>query len=114
LTILEPGSDVCVGQVNLHHFDWEHGRAELGIWLAPQVRGRGMGHRALRLASAWVLRSHDIDRVQVTTEPDNQAMIKTAKAAGFQYEGILRGYTRERGRRVDVAMFSLLASDLDS
>jgi RimJ/RimL family protein N-acetyltransferase len=112
LTILEPESDICRGQVNVHKFEWEHARAELGIWLAPQVRGRGMGSAALRLVSEWVMRACGIERVQLTTEPDNERMLAAARSAGFVREGILRGYVRYRGRREDSVMLSLLASEI--
>lgn len=112
LAILEPGSDACRGQINVHHLDWDHTRAEVGIWLAPQVRGKGIASRALRLASTWLLDGCGLERVEVLTEPDNRAMIRAAQAAGFKHEGLLRGYTRERGARVDNAVFSLVRADL--
>jgi RimJ/RimL family protein N-acetyltransferase len=112
LTILEQGSDVCRGQITTHAVDWHHARADLGIWLAPQVRGRGLAPRALRLAAVWLLESSRLERLQLITEPDNEPMLATARAAGFTYEGILRGFTRERGTRVDCAILSLLPGDL--
>ncbi len=110
-TILEPGSDVCRGQVNVHHIDWEHARGELGIWLAPQVRGKGLAQHALRLMSGWLFEL-GFERVHLLTDPDNRAMIRSAEAAGFVYEGVLRSYQRERGARVDVGVMSLLPTDL--
>jgi RimJ/RimL family protein N-acetyltransferase len=112
LTILQPGSDVFRGQLTVLDIDWEHRRAEIGIWMAPQARGRGMASAALRLASAWVFEAWGLERVAVLTEPDNEPMIRTARAAGFRPEGVLRGYTLERGVRVDNAVFSLLPGDL--
>jgi [ribosomal protein S5]-alanine N-acetyltransferase len=114
LTILEPGSDVCRGQIYVHHVDWDNGRAELGMWLAPQIRGRRLAGPALALASAWLIRACGLQRLQIVTEPGNEPMIRAARAAGFRDEGILRGYMRERGRRVDVAIMSLLPGDLDA
>ncbi len=111
-TILQPGSDVCVGQVNTSSVEWQHARAELGMWLAPQVRGRGLASRALRLTSQWLLENTPLQRLQVTTEPDNERMLATARGAGYSYEGVLRGYTLEQGKRVDCAILSLLSSDL--
>jgi RimJ/RimL family protein N-acetyltransferase len=113
LTILEPGLDICRGQIYVHHVDWDNQRAELGMWLAPQVRGRGLASRSLRLAGSWLLRTCGFERVQVVAEPGNEPMIRAARAAGFQDEGVLRGYLRERGTRIDVAIMSLLPSDLD-
>ena len=52
-------------------------------------------------------------RVEILTAPDNVAMIAAAKAAGFVEEGLLRAYLRERGRRLDVIVLSLLPSDLE-
>jgi RimJ/RimL family protein N-acetyltransferase len=112
LAIVLPGRDDCVGEVRIHHLDWTNARAELGLWLAPQVRGRGLAPRALRLAARWLFDELGMQRIQLLTEPDNQAMIAAARSAGFQHEGVLRGYARERGRRVDVAVFSLLPTDL--
>jgi RimJ/RimL family protein N-acetyltransferase len=114
LTVVEPGFDVCVGQIYVHDLDWDNARAELGMWLAPHARGRGTSARALRLASEWLLRSCGLERLEILTEPDNQAMIGAARAAGYSDEGVLRGYRRERDGRVDVAIMSLLPADLGS
>jgi RimJ/RimL family protein N-acetyltransferase len=112
LTVLQAGSDTCVGMVGVHKVDWENARADLGIWLAPQTRGRGYAPRALRLFTAWLFQEAGLLRVQLLTQPDNKPMIAAARAVGFQFEGVLREYTRERGARVDLAVLSLLPSDL--
>lgn len=113
LTIVEPGADVCRGQIYVHDIDWDNDRAELGIWLAPQVRGRRMAGPALRLAAAWVLANTALERLQVTTTSDNEPMIRAALAAGFVDEGVLRGYLRMRGQRTDATILSLLTGDLE-
>jgi RimJ/RimL family protein N-acetyltransferase len=112
LTILEPGSDTCRGGMSVHNVDWVHARAELGIWLAPQVRGRGLASRALGLAAGWLLAVVGLHRVAVLTEPGNEPMLAAARASAFVFEGVLREYTLERGRRVDNAILSRLSSDL--
>jgi RimJ/RimL family protein N-acetyltransferase len=112
LTILQAGSDVCVGGLTVHSIDWFNARAELGMWLAPQLRGRGLSPRALVLTAGWLFERCAVERVQVFTETDNAAMLGAARAAGFIGEGVLRGYTREQNQRVDCAVLSLLPSDL--
>jgi RimJ/RimL family protein N-acetyltransferase len=112
-TVLEPGLDVCRGQVYATGFDWRHRRAEIGIWLAPQVRRRGWAARVLRLVAEWLISACGIERVEVQTEPDNEAMLGAAAAAGFVREGVLRSYLFEHGARTDIVMLSLLPSDLD-
>lgn len=112
LTILEAGDEVCRGQIDVHAVDWENRRTELGIWVAPQLRGRGLARRSLALAGRWLLIECGLERVALMTEPDNEHLIRAARAAGFQEEGVLRGYTVERERRLDNLALSLVRSDL--
>jgi RimJ/RimL family protein N-acetyltransferase len=113
LTILEPGSDACRGQIYVHNVDWENARAELGIWVAPGSRDRRLAQRALALVAPWLLRQGRLERVELRTEPSNERMIRSARAAGFSDEGTLRAYTREGGPRVDNAVLSMVRRDLE-
>jgi RimJ/RimL family protein N-acetyltransferase len=112
LTILSPDSDLCLGQVTVHHVDWEHTRADISIWVAPQVRARGLGSGALDLAARWLLGPCGLDRVQLLVEHDNEPMLRAAARTGFVAEGVLHGYVRTRNRRGDVTILSLLPTDL--
>jgi RimJ/RimL family protein N-acetyltransferase len=111
-TILERGSDTCRGQLDIHRVDWDDLRAEAGIWVAPAFRGRGLAPAALRLAGRWLFEACGMARLELLTEPENAAMISAAQTAGFVHEGVLRAYVNERGRRLDLAILSLLPVDL--
>jgi RimJ/RimL family protein N-acetyltransferase len=111
-TIVEHRSDTCRGQIYVHHVEWDNARAELGIWVAPASRGNGLARGALAMVAPWLLRESGLDRVQMLIETSNEAMIRCAEAAGFSHEGVLRGYTRERGERVDNAVLSMVRQDL--
>jgi [ribosomal protein S5]-alanine N-acetyltransferase len=112
LTVLEPGSDTCRGQIRVQNVDWDHRRTELTIWLAPQVRGQGLGRRALRLAGQWLLGTCRLARLEILAEADNQPVLHAAQAAGFVREGVLREYQRKRGKGVDMVIMSLIPADL--
>jgi RimJ/RimL family protein N-acetyltransferase len=114
LTLVLPGTDDCVGQLNAHKIDWENGRAEIGIWLAPQVRGQGLAAAAIKLAARWMFDEWGIERVAMLTEPDNAPMLRAARAAGFVEEGVFRSYGIERGRRIDLTVLSLVRSDVET
>ena len=83
LTITEQGSDVCRGQLTVDQVDWEHARAELGIWVAPQMRNHGFARAALRLTAGWVFEACGLARLELRTEHDNEPMMRAAQAAGF-------------------------------
>jgi RimJ/RimL family protein N-acetyltransferase len=100
LTILEPGSDDCRGLVTLQRIDWDHARGELEIWVAPQARGRGVARRALRLAARWALERCGLERVALLVQPDNEPMLRAARAAGLIEEGLLRSYLADGDRVV--------------
>jgi RimJ/RimL family protein N-acetyltransferase len=112
LTMVQRSKDAFCGQIDLRGIDWDHASAEILIWLAPAARGLGLGRRALGLATRWALTACGLERVGILTEPGNQAMTAAARGAGFKPEGVLRGYRREHGRRVDCAVLSLIKSDL--
>lgn len=114
LAILELPADVCRGELTIHGIDWENKRALLGIWLAPRARGRGLARRALGLAARWLFDAWGLERVAMLTDPGNEAMLRAAKAAGFVQEGVLRSFNRSRDGRCDLALLSLLPSDLES
>jgi RimJ/RimL family protein N-acetyltransferase len=110
--IADPEDDAFLGEVLLHSFDWQHQRAALGVWMRPEERGRGIGLCALRLICTYGFEEIGLARIEATTFPGNGGMLRIAEQAGFTNEGVLRSYTRERGRRCDVAMLSLLPGEL--
>jgi RimJ/RimL family protein N-acetyltransferase len=107
------GSGVCRGQVEVRDVDWDHLRVGLTIWVALADRGRGLGAGALALVGTWLLGACGIMRVELHAPPDNQALGRAATAAGFIAEGVLRGYLRQRRRRIDTAVYSLIPADLE-
>jgi RimJ/RimL family protein N-acetyltransferase len=112
LTITEHSSDELRGRVIVHEVDWPNQRAELGVWVVPPARDRGLASAALRLASRWLFESCGLQRVDLVTDPDNEPMRAAARGAGFVEEGTLRGYNLSDGGRRDMISMSLLPADL--
>jgi RimJ/RimL family protein N-acetyltransferase len=65
----------------------------------------------VRLIVPWAFEEMDLARVQLTTHPNNPASQRVAGRCGFRYEGALRGYREQHGRRVDLAMYGRLVTD---
>jgi RimJ/RimL family protein N-acetyltransferase len=114
LTITAGDDDVCRGQLHVHELDWDGGRGELAVWVAPGWRGSGLARRSLALAGGWLLRDCGLHRVHVLPSPENQAMLRAALGAGFHLEGVLRGYRRHPRGRADAASLSLIRRDLQT
>lgn len=97
-----------LGHVMLHTVAWRHLRAEIGYWLVPGARGRGVGRTAVSLMVEWAFAELELERVEIQTTPDNAAARALAGSLGFTEEGILAGRNLERGRRVDVVVLGRL------
>jgi ribosomal-protein-alanine N-acetyltransferase len=100
-----------VGSVGVRVSDDDRDVAELGYLVARSARGRGVATRAVRLLAEWVLCEWRPARLQLTTNLDNAASQRVAERAGFRREGVLRSWAENRGRRVDLVMYSRLPGD---
>jgi RimJ/RimL family protein N-acetyltransferase len=97
-----------LGHVMLHTLAWRHKRAEVGYWLVPAARGQGVGRTAVSLLVEWAFEALRLDRIEITTTPDNEAARALARSLGFTQEGVLASRNLERGRRVDVVILARL------
>jgi [ribosomal protein S5]-alanine N-acetyltransferase len=112
LTIVEAGSDLPLGGVNFHNIRPDHRRAEIGFWLAPWGRRRGIGSAAVKAACAWGFERWELNRIEMTTLPDNEGALALGRKIGFTREGLLRSRNFERGKYVDIVMLGVLAGEL--
>ena len=111
LAIVEADDGRLLGGCGLAHFDWTERRAEVGYWVAPEARRRSVGTRAVRLLSRWAIEAVGIERVELLTDPRNEASLRLAARAGFTREGLLRSYRRRGLGRWDLVMHSLLSGE---
>jgi RimJ/RimL family protein N-acetyltransferase len=112
--ITDAETGAAVGSVGVRWTEPDQGVAEVGYWVAPAARGRGLCTRAVRLVSRWVIADQGAERLQLRADERNAASRKVAVNAGFTAEGVLRSsrYNPRLGRRVDFVMYSLLPDEL--
>lgn len=113
LAITEASTDRAVGLVFLGVRP-QAGVMGLGYWVVPDARGRGIGTRAVRLASAWALDVAGVARVEAWVEPTNAASVRLLVSAGFRREGLLRSFLSFGDRRADVIVFSRTAGEAET
>ena len=107
LAIVDPTEDTLLGAISRHGGDGH--RAWFGYWLAPGARGRGVATRALRLLVDWTLATTDVIRLELYTDPDNDASGRVALRAGFELEGVRRAWDVGRdGRPIDSVFYVLV------
>lgn len=110
-TIADPADDAFLGSVNFHHHEPKHRRAEVGFWLVPGARTRGVGSAAVAAASRWAIERFGLERLEMQTLPSNEAALRLAARIGFRREGVMRGRNHERGEQVDIVMLAVLARE---
>ena len=104
-------SGVALGMVGLRVEG--DGSAEVGYWLAPGARGRGLMTRAVRLALGFGLADDGLalDRVTWSAFVGNWGSWAVAWRCGFRFEGQVRGHCVQRGERRDAWVATLLRGD---
>jgi RimJ/RimL family protein N-acetyltransferase len=88
------------------------GDAEIGYWVAPTARGRGVATRATVRLCRWLFQEQAAVRITWHAVVGNVASRKVAEAAGFVVEGTARQAMVHRGRRVDAWVAAMLPADL--
>jgi len=78
--------------------------ASLGMAVAPEWRGRGVGSALMAEAIAWA-RAHGVEKLALSVYPDNQRALALYAKFGFVEEGRLTGHSRKSvGYRDEIVM----------
>lgn len=85
--------------------------ADIGYWLSPVARGRGLMTRSISLVLDHAFSSVGIARVQWATLVGNRPSARVARTAGFGFEGVARDTLTFRGERRDAWRAGILAGD---
>jgi RimJ/RimL family protein N-acetyltransferase len=108
--IEDTGDDSILGGLTLRHFDPMRGVIEVGYWLFPDARGRGLATRAVRAVAREAFAS-GLSRIEANVRIGNDASERVLERAGFTREGIKRRLLRHDGGRADATLFSLLPGE---
>jgi RimJ/RimL family protein N-acetyltransferase len=104
-----------LGLLGLHGVDLTGepgGAAEIGYWMRPEGRGRGLMTAGVRLTSEWAFRELGLAVISWYAVAGNDASRRVAEAAGYRVEGTLRRWGKHRGVREDTWAGSLLPGEL--
>lgn len=102
------GQEALVGNCGL--FKWNRGwkSCSVGFALAQSDWGKGVMHEALQTMLAWGFEQMQLNRLEATVHPENQACLKLLNRLGFKQEGRLREAGYWLGEHCDLLQLSLL------
>lgn len=105
--------DVLVGMVSIGDVHGHQG--EIGYWLAPEARGRGVMSEAVRLVLGYGFGPAPdglaLQRMVWRALAGNAASAAVARRAGFRWEGVVPNGAEQRGERFDEWRAVLLRDD---
>lgn len=110
LAALDVRSGEVIGGGTLHHLDSERRIVEIGYFVLPHARRRGVATTIARLLSQHAF-SLGIERVAAYVNVGNTASERVLERAGFTLEGVVRSMPKPDGRRIDKTLFSLLPGE---
>lgn len=84
---------------------------EIGIILAPEHRGLGIGSAAHPLLCDYLLTTSPVHRLTANTDVDNVAERRCLERCSFHLDGVMRQASFRDGVWRDVASYSLLRED---
>jgi RimJ/RimL family protein N-acetyltransferase len=103
---------ILVGDFQLRHCDrtTPPGAWDMGLELADDVRGKGIGTQAL-LEGAKYAFANGAHRIEGSTDENNVAMRRAFEKAGWKFEGILKALFIEDGEPHDYFSYAITKFD---
>jgi RimJ/RimL family protein N-acetyltransferase len=115
LVVLDHDGAVA-GDVAWHWVHWGPNEASrcpnIGIWLRPDARGRGIGRAAQRELAELFFAHTTVNRVEAHTDVENTAEQRALEGAGFMREGLIRGAQWRAGAYRDGYLYAMLRRDV--
>ncbi|MEU3452788.1 GNAT family N-acetyltransferase [Micromonospora sp. NPDC006766] len=109
--IADPATDRLLGAVGLSNSMPKRRQFEIGYWVAPWARGRGVATTATRALAEQAFAA-GCARLELLADEENTASQRVALAAGFRPEGVRRSAgTARDGSRYDLVAWVRLADD---
>lgn len=98
-----------LGEVDLHTWDWDTPRCEIGFWLLEHAAGRGVATQVVQATTRIAFKEAGVERVQAICDAHNVRSVAVLERAGFTREAIMKHYERDaQGRLCDQCLYARL------
>lgn len=106
ITLADGGTPV--GTIDFLNFDPFNNRAELGLLVAKEYRGKGLGRQALELLTVYARDHIGLRQLYVYIGLDNERCLELFESYGYRRVGVLHSWVK-RGRDYrDVALLQMI------
>jgi RimJ/RimL family protein N-acetyltransferase len=111
LALTLSGDDQPLGAVGALAVDRSSASAELGYWVMPEHRRRGLARTGVSLVTDWAFETLQLRRLAIGTMVGNLPSRRIARALGYRPEALFRSYRQVGERRTDCVSYSLLREE---
>ena len=95
LSSVSPQDGLTLGCVDLFDFDPRNRRAAIGMYIAPQYRGQGIGREAVRLLEEYAFDFLHLRIIYAIISTSNTACSELYRQAGYTPSSVLPSWTLE-------------------
>jgi RimJ/RimL family protein N-acetyltransferase len=114
LALTLSGDDQPLGAVGALAVDRPSASAELGYWVMPEHRRRGLARAGVSLITDWTFETLHLRRLAIGTMVGNLPSRRIACALGYRPEALFRSYRQMGEWRTDCVSYSLLREEWQS
>ena len=97
-----------IGTIDFLNFDPLNNRAELGLFIANEHRGKGMGRQALELLTAYAREHIGLRQLYVYIATDNEVCLQLFESFGYHRVGVIKSWVKRGSQYHDVALLQML------
>ena len=96
------------GTIDFLNFDPLNNRAELGLFIAIELRGKGLGRQALELLTAYAREHLGLRQLYVYIALDNTVCLKMFEEYGYRRVGVIQSWVKRGNSYRDVALLQMI------
>jgi len=99
------------GVIDLHNWDHQIQKAEIGYWLGASFQGKGIATAATKALISYAFRHLHINKIEIRFVLQNEQSARIPIKLGFCREGVLRDSAKLHGQFVDMVVMGVLKED---
>ena len=106
ITLTDDGTPV--GTVDFLNFDPLNNRAELGLFITSDYRGKGLGRQALERLTTYAREHLGLRQLYVFIALDNEVCLQLFESYGYHRAGVLQSWVKRGNNYRDVALLQMI------